>query len=69
MVPPHICLVEELIGGGSLFDALHRRSGRRHGASPLAYPRVRGPMPWAQTPLSRIACAAQACSGMDRKEQ
>jgi hypothetical protein len=55
MVPPHICLVEELIGGGSLFDALHRRSGRRHGASPLAYPRVRGPAPRAQSSLSRFA--------------
>lgn len=43
MVPPHICLVEELVTGGSLFDLLHRRARRRGApsASPLAYARVR----------------------------
>ena len=43
MVPPHICLVEELVSGGSLFDALHPRSRRRGASSacPLDYPRVR----------------------------
>ena len=48
MVPPHICLVEELVSGGSLFDALHRRSRRRgtSSASPLDYPRV-GTHCWA----------------------
>ncbi|KAK9832844.1 hypothetical protein WJX81_006571 [Elliptochloris bilobata] len=42
MAPPHICLVEELVSGGSLFDALHRRSRRRGPscAMPLAYPRL-----------------------------
>ena len=42
MVPPHICLVEELVSGGSLFDVLHPRSRRRgaSSASPLDYPRV-----------------------------
>lgn len=51
MVPPHICLVEELVSGGSLFDALHPRSRRRSlsSASPLEYPRV-------STHLLRCAC-------------
>ena len=56
MVPPHICLVEELVSGGSLFDALHRRSRRRGAtcASPLAYPRVRA--------LSRVCVCTDGMS-------
>lgn len=42
LAPPHICIVEELAPGGSLYDRLHRRSrsGRRGRQPPLPLPQA-----------------------------
>ncbi len=39
LVPPHICIVEELAEGGSLYARLHARGAHQRG-SPLTYAEV-----------------------------